>query len=218
MSDNLLIIYTGIKKLRKKIKEIKNLPKECDNLSDILEKVESIINSLKDSLFEKQHIELFDSFQNVLNEAETIVDCIIEHPFSTSILSGKYKSKINNILEKINSWLIKIQSMADAKTLLLINQLIENIQINTSIIQEELKNIDNQMDNIKDDIKSMPLKTIHLLKNELNILFDKSNKSSKYLHFLDEEDEFTKDDTKSRSKINTCIRYFLLSNYKRYYV
>ena len=189
MADNLLIIYTGIKKLRKKIKEIKNLPKECDNLCDILEKVESIINSLKDSLFEKQHIELFDSFQKVLNEAETIVDCIIEHPFSTSILSGKYKSKINNVLEKINSWLIKIQSMADAKTLLLINQLIENIQNNTSIIQEELKNIDNQMDNIKDDIKSMPLKTIHLLKNELNILFDKSNKSSKYLHFLDEEDE-----------------------------
>ena len=167
MADNLLLIASSIKGLKKKIKEIKNLPKECENLSNILDKIEPIIDSLKNSLIDKYHIQLFDSFEKVLQEAGTIVDSIHDHPISSSIFSGKYKSKIDIILEKINSWLIRIQSMADAETLILLNHLIEVIEQNKNSLQKELTNIDTQMEDIKKDIKTMPLETIKLLKGEL---------------------------------------------------
>ena len=189
MADNLLLIASSIKGLKKKIKEIKNLPKECENLSNILDKIEPIIDSLKNSLIDKYHIQLFDSFEKVLQEAGTIVDSIHDHPISSSIFSGKYKSKIDIILEKINSWLIRIQSMADAETLILLNHLIEVIEQNKNSLQKELTNIDTQMEDIKKDIKTMPLETIKLLKGELNVFFNNPDKSSKYINFLDEEDK-----------------------------
>lgn len=189
MADNLLFITSSIKGLKKKIKEIKNLPKECENLSNILDKIEPIIDSLKNNLNDKSHIQLFDSFEKVLLEAETIIDSIHDHPISSSIFSGKYKGKIDIILDKINSWLNKIQSMADAETLILLNHLIELIQENKNNLQKELLNIDTQMEDIKKDIKTMPLETIQLLKGELNVFFNNPDKSSKYINFLDEEDK-----------------------------
>ena len=94
-------------RLVKKVKQMNEIQPVCVKLSDIIIKLQPIFGDLNEHLRKLEHRAIMENLKNALNDAEEVVDYIIEHPRLTKYLrSGKYKKKLENAMKDIDNWII----------------------------------------------------------------------------------------------------------------
>ena len=181
--DGLSAVFEISSRLVEKVREMREIHPACLKLSDIVSKLQPIFGDLNEHLRESQHRAIMENLKNALNDAEEVVDYIIEHPRLTKYLrSGKYKKKLENAMKDIDNWIIRIQPLTSGETL-------NNLSNLKNDVNEFSNELNNKLDDISGKIDNLSIEVMRQMREELSLLVHPVGKSPRFQQFVDDEEK-----------------------------
>ena len=181
MTDILsLVVDVGVR-IKNKVDEIRSMNSECRNLADIVSKLQPMFLDLDTQLRKAEHRQIMETLLHALLTAEEVVEYIRVHPRYTSFLSGTYKGKLEDAIQDIDSWILRIQPLTSGETF----RKLGNIKTDIATMSSELR---NKLDSISGKLDDLPGEVLRQIRNELSSLLHQQGKSPRFQQFVDEEE------------------------------
>lgn len=177
-------LLSSVLALKSKIEQAINLPEECRKVVGLLTVLSSVVPELESKLMNKNHRDLVEQLRKALQDIESVVDYVADHPMQAKFLAGKYLQQLDTGINAVNQWITNLQLV----NLSLTSSMIENLatlQENTTQFIHEIQCISHGVDDVR-RLQKMTLEASQSCLLEIRSMTSK--KSGRYQQFLDEED------------------------------
>ena len=122
-------VAVAIQRVVSKIRDIKELPEECRKLADVVSLLQPIYDDLEKQFLQSNHRRIMEMLQKGLKDAEDVVDYIHKHPKYAALRSGKYRKKLEDAVESIDIWIMRVQPLTGGETLRKIEALKASLEV-----------------------------------------------------------------------------------------
>jgi len=155
MSDILSTVVDVCRALVDKVREMRELSEECRKLAGIVSQLLPIFSDLDYQLRDAQHRQIMSSLSKALNDATTVVDYIIAHPRYTALGSGKYKQQLEEAINSVDAWVVRIQPLTSGRTLENLDQLKTSVTAFSNDLTTKVDGLSESVEGLKVQVANM---------------------------------------------------------------
>jgi len=189
MSDILSSVVDVCRALVDKVREMREVSEECRKLAGIVSQLLPIFSDLDYQLRDAQHRQIMSSLSKALNDASTVVDYIIAHPRYTAVWSGTYKKKLEEAINSVDAWIVRIQPLTSGRTLENLDQLKTSVTDFSNDLGTKIDGVADSIEELKVLVANLPEDVMRQMREELHSLVHPQGKDPRFVLFLDEEEK-----------------------------